>query len=161
MDYFEFRKTFELGLSKLKLPADCKLQEPEWTVLRVPLAWMVEVFFEFRDNNHIRIWESHDKFAGLYASRRISWSYHYGVITARDEEGHIIQGPADDPVEIRIDTCSGLHLHYQAQQPHYQQARVSGLDLNGVTALQFVKAVFKYRSSGKDFSRVFGFKLLP
>jgi hypothetical protein len=87
VDYFEFKRSFETALSKLKLPADCKLQEPHWTVLRVPLAWMIDVFFEFDDNNHIHIWESHDKFAGLHASRKISWSYHYGEITSRDKDG--------------------------------------------------------------------------
>jgi hypothetical protein len=159
VDYLEFKRSFESGLSKLKLPADCKLQEPVWTPLRVPLSWSVEFALEFDDNNYIHIWENHDKFAGLYASRRIAWSYHYGEITTRDADNKIVQGPADGPVQIRIDTCSGLHLHYQAREPHYSQDRISGLDLSSVDAFRFMKAVFKHRSKGKDFPHTLGFKI--
>jgi len=138
------------------------MQEPNWEVLRVPLSWSVEVFFVFRDGKHIRTWETHDKFAGLQASRRIAWAYHYGDITTRDSSGLVIQGPADGPVDVRIDTCtSGPHLHYQAQQPHYPPTRIAGLDLTQLGALKFVKAIFRHRSSGKDLQRVLGFKLLP
>jgi hypothetical protein len=159
VDYLEFKRSFESGLSKLKLPADCKLQEAFWTPLRVPLSWSVEFCLEFDDNNHIHIWENHDKFAGLYDSRRIAWSYHYGVITTRDADNKITQGPADGPVQIRIDTCSGLHLHYQAREPHYSQDRIIGLELSSVDAFRFIKAVFKHRSKGKDLPHALGFKI--
>ena len=128
-------------------------------VLRVPLSWTVSMTFEFGDNNHIAVWENHDKFAGLQESRRIAWSYHYGPVTARDSKGRAIQGAASDPLTIRIDTCSGLHLHYASQEPHYPQSRITGLDLQSVDAIGFVKAVLKHRKSGKDFKKILGFKL--
>jgi hypothetical protein len=159
VDYLEFKRSFEAELSKLKTPADCKVQEPDWEPLRVPLSWTVEMFLEFDDNNHIHIWESHDKFAGLYDSRRIAWSYHYGEITTRDEHSKIVQGPPGAPLQIRIDTCSGLHLHYGAREPHYQQERIAGLELIDVDAFRFMKAVFRHRRSGKSLMQTLGFKI--
>jgi len=95
VDYLEFRRYLETQLSALDLPTDCTLYEPEWMVLRVPLSWTVSMTFEFGDNNHIAVWENHDKFAGLQESRRIAWSYHYGPVTARDSKGRAIQGAAE------------------------------------------------------------------
>ena len=116
--------------------------------------------FRFEDNKHVLIWESHDKFAKLQASRRIQWSYHYGDITARDGLGNVVQGVPDDPLEIRIDTCSGrVHMHYLARQPHYGQERVNGLDLTNLDAIQFVKGIFKHRKTGQPLTKVYGFKL--
>ena len=130
MDYFSFRRSFEDQSSELKLPEDCTAQEPSWEIPAPPFSWIVEYFFNFTDNQHIRVWEFYEKVAGLQMSRRLSWAYHYGIITTKDANGNTMQGSPDDPFEIRIDTCSGLHLHYQKRQPHYDQSRVAKEPLN-------------------------------
>jgi hypothetical protein len=135
VDYFDFRRSFESSLSKLKLPSDCTLQEPNWKVLVPPVSWSLEAIFRFTDTKHISIWETYDKFAKLQMSRKIQWSYHYGPTEITDEDGDALRGHPNDPVDIRIDTTSGLHMHYQTRQPHLDQSRISGLDLNSIDAL--------------------------
>jgi hypothetical protein len=157
VDYFGFRRSLESQISKLKLPDDCTLQEPSWEITAPPFFWTVEFFFNFVDKQHIRIWESYEKVAGLQMSRRLQWAYHYGIITATDGNGNTMQGSPDDPFEIRIDTCSGLHLHHQRREPHYGQGRVNKLDLKTVDTLTFVNAVFKRRKSGQPFTKTLGF----
>lgn len=159
MDYFEFRRTFEANLKSLKLASDCTLQEPSWEEYAPPLFWSVEAMFQFTDGKHIRIREYYSKFAGLQMSRKTSWSYHYGSTQATDADGYAVRGNPDDPLEIRIDTCSGLHLHYQKREPHFEQNRVVGLDLNDMNWLKFVKGVLRHRQSGLPFTKIFGFKL--
>lgn len=157
MDYFGFRRSLEAHLSKLKLPEDCTAQEPSWEITAPPFFWTVEYFFNFADSQHIRIWESYEKIAGLQMSRRLQWAYHYGTITTRDGDGNTMQGSPDDPLEIRIDTCSGLHLHYQKREPHHDQGRVAKLDLESVDAADFTQAVFKRRKTGQPFTKILGF----
>lgn len=159
MDYFEFRRWFEASLSKTKLPSDCTLQEPHWVEFAPPLFWSVEAVFRFTDQKHIRVWENYDKFAGLQMSRKTQWSYHYGVTEVIDEDGDAVQGNPDDPVDIRIDTCSGLHLHYQTREPHYDQSQISGLDLSSIDAFKFVRGVLRHRKTGQPFTKVFGFRI--
>jgi hypothetical protein len=159
VDYFSFRRSFEAALSKLRLPPDCRQQEPVWEITAPPVGWQVEVFFDFQDQKHIRIWESYDKFAGLQMSRRVQWAYHYGKTESFDGGGHAMRGQPDDPLDLRIDTCSGLHLHYQKREPHYAQDEVIGLDLHSLQALSFVRAVIKHRKTGKPFTKVFGFRI--
>lgn len=159
LDYFSFRRSFETSLSRLKLPADCTIQEPTWEPIDPPLGWMVTVFFDFTGRMHIRLWENYDKFAGLQMSRRVSWSYHYGQTTVTDAAGRAMQGAANDPVDLRIDTCSGLHMHYQKQQPHLGQSDISGLALADITAFDFVRAVLRHRKTGKPLTKTFGFKI--
>jgi hypothetical protein len=157
VDYFGFRRSLEGQLSKLKLPDDCTFQELSWEITAPPFFWTVEFFINFTDKQHIRIWESYEKIAGLQMSRRLQWAYHYGIITAADRNGNTMRGSPDDPFEIRIDTCSGLHLHYQKREPHYDQGRVAKLDLKTVDASTFVNAVFKRRKSGQPFTKTLGF----
>ena len=159
MDYFSFRRSFEAALSKLRLPSDCTPQEPSWEVTAPPLGWQIEMLFDFGDQMHIRIWESYDKVAGLLISRRIQWAYHYGKTESFDRAGKAMRGAPDDPLELRIDTCSGLHMHYQRREPHYDQDEIVGLDLNSVQALPFVRAVLKHRKTGKPFTKVLGFRI--
>jgi len=157
VDYFAFRKTLEDQLSKLKLPHDCTAQEPSWEITAPPYFWTLELFFNFTDKQHIRIWESYEKIAGLQMSRRLQWAYHYGIITATDDNGNTMQGSPDDPFEVRIDTCSGLHLHYQQREPHYDQSQVANLGLKSVDAFKFIHAVFKRRKTGQPFTKTLGF----
>ena len=159
MDYFEFRRTFEASLKGLKLATDCVLQEPHWEEYAPPLVWSVEVVFQFTDRKHIRIREYYSKFAGLQMSRKTSWSYNYGSTEATDADGHALRGNPDDPLDIRIDTCSGLHLHYEKREPHYDQEKVLGLDLLDIDWFKFVKGVFRHRKTGQPFTKIFGFKL--
>jgi hypothetical protein len=157
VDYFSFRREFEDRLSKLKIPNDCSIQEPSWEITVPPFFWTVEIFLNFTDKQHIRIWESYEKLAGLLMSHRLQWSYHYGIITASDKSGGTMQGSPDDPLEIRIDTCSGLHLHYQKREPHYDQSSIHKLDLKCVDAFAFVDAVFKHRKTNQPFTKILGF----
>ena len=160
MDFLEFHRTFEENLSNLRLPKDCILREPDWLPLHVPLSWQVDVVLEFQDGNHIHIWESHDRYAKLTLCRRVSWGYHYGPITATDERGYAAQGAAGDPLEIRIDTCGGHpHLHYLQREPHYSQDQISGLKIDSIYPIDFIKAVFKKRRTNKTFAQIMGFKL--
>jgi hypothetical protein len=159
VDYFDFRRSFEQGLSKLKLPPDCSQQEPNWEVVAPPLGWQVEVIFDFEDHKHIRIWESYDKYAGLMMSRKIQWSYNYGVAQVVDEKGRAMRGSPEDPLELRIDTCSGLHMHYQAREPHYAQDKIIGINLQDVEAFSFVRAILKHRKTGKPLTKVLGFRI--
>jgi hypothetical protein len=160
VDFFEYQRWFERALSKLKLPSDCQQREPEWEAIQPPYSWQVRAFFDFSDGKHIRLWESHDKFAGLYMSRRVQWSYHYGDTMSLDENGDATQGAPDDPLDLRIDTAGGqVHMHYQKRQPHYRQADIEGLDLAKVDGLLFVRAVLRHRQTGKPLSDTLGFKI--
>jgi hypothetical protein len=160
LDYFSFERSFTASLAKLKLPADCTRREPTWEVTNPPHCWTVEVFFDFKDQKHIRIWDSFGKIAGLQMSRRLQWSYHYGATEVVDELGNAVRGAPDDPLDLRIDTSGGrVHLHHRTQEPHYYQDKIVGLSLVKVESLDFVKAVFKQRKSGEPFPKILGFKI--
>jgi hypothetical protein len=158
VDFFEFESLFKAKLSKLRLPADAEMQEPEVRATAPPLAWQIEFFVTFSDGTYIRIWEMYDKFAGLYASRKTQWAYHYGSPQRKNANGEMTWEP-DDPVVIRIDTCSGLHLHYKARDPHYPQSAIKGAKLADVDCWQFIKNIVKYRQAKQEVLTVFGFKI--
>ncbi len=127
-----------------------------------PYCWTVEVFFDFADQKHIRIWESFSKIAGLQMSRRLQWAYHYGGDEVIDEAGKAVRGAPNDPVDLRIDTCGGrVHMHYGTREPHYYQDKVDGLTLLKVQSLEFVKAVLKHRGTGEPFTKILGFSIKP
>lgn len=161
MDYFQFRRDFEEALRKVKskLPPDCTVQEPLWEVIVPPHSWQIETFFRFADGSHIRVWELYDKVAGLQLSRRLQWAYHYGPVTRTNAHGDAIHGNPDDPLTIRIDTCDGLHLHFETREPHYEQARVLNLQLEEVDWITFVSSVAKHRKTGKPLNNILGFTL--
>jgi hypothetical protein len=158
VDFLTFQKSFETALGKIRLPADCKQREPNWEVV-TSYFWRVEVFFDFSDQKHIRIQESYDKFAKLYMSRKTQWSYHYGDTATFDENGDAVRGAPDDPLDLRIDTDRGLHMHYQKQQPHYRQDDIEGIDLATVGAVEFIRAVLTHRRTHKSLGDVLGFKI--
>lgn len=158
MDYFAFRKSLEKSLAKLKLPSGSHIQEPDWEVIHPPLSWNVEVVVDFPEK-HIRIWESYDKFARLQVSRRVQWAYHYGETASFDEAGAAVRGKPDDPLDLRIDTAGGLHMHYGKRNPHYKQEEIEGLDLGSVGALDFIQAVLKHRRTGRPLNSVLGFRI--
>lgn len=135
MDYFSFRKSFEAKLSSLKIPSDCALQEPTWEITAPPYFWSLEVFFRFSDQKHVRIWESHGKFAGLQESRRIQWAYHYGPLETTGVNEEVTQGS------------------------HYDASHISGLDLKTVDSWNFLRAVFKHRKTGQQFTKILDFKI--
>jgi hypothetical protein len=159
VDYFSFRKAFETALGKLRLPDGCHQQEPSWEPTVAPYFWTVEVVFDFADGKHIRIWESYDKIAGLYMSRKVQWAYHYGDTASFDEAGGAVRGSPDDPLDLRIDTCGGVHLHYGKREPHYRQEDIDGLTISDVDALSFVRAVLTQRQTGKSLAEVLKFKI--
>lgn len=158
MDYLTFRKSFEKTLGKLRLPDDCQQREPCWEPVSWHV-WQVLVFFDFSNDEHIRIWESYDKIAKLDMSRKTQWSYHYGDTATFDENGDAVRGAPNDPLDLRIDTNRGIHMHYQTHQPHYKQEDIEGIDLAAVGALDFVRAVLTHRRTGKSLSEVLGFKI--
>ncbi|MGH9565056.1 MAG: hypothetical protein ACRD4F_10200 [Candidatus Angelobacter sp.] len=142
------------------MPEDARLHEPMIDVTLPPLTWRVTFFISFQDGLTIRIWEFYDRFSRLEASRRVQWSYHYGQYAA-GAAASPLKGEPDDPVIIRIDTTSGLHMHYRARDPHYEQSRIKGLDLQSVDCWRFINNVLKHRRTEKPIDEVFGFKLLP
>jgi len=160
LDFFEFRKSFESELARLKLPGDCKQLEPTWEVILPPLSWSVTLILQFSNDKYVRVWENHDRFAGLQDSRRIQWAYHYGDVVATNTQGDPVVKSPDDPLEIRIDTCSGLHMHYRARNPHYEQKNVVGLDLKSINSFNFIKRILKHRKTATPLDKVFGFKLI-
>ena len=123
------------------------------------MSWSLEAVFRFTDAKHISIWETYDKFAKLQMSRKIQWSYHYGPTEITDEDGDALRGDPNDPVDIRIDTTSGLHMHYQTRQPHLDQSRISGLDLGSIDAFTFIRSVLKHRKTGQPFTKIFAFRI--
>lgn len=159
MDYLSFRPDFDEKFGKLKLPPDCIVQEPFWEISRPPHFWQVEMFLRFSDETHIRIWEHYGKFGGLQLSRRQQWAYHYGPTTKKDSRGEVLRGEPTDPLFIRIDTCDGLHLHFNARDPHYAQEHVKGVTLEVVDWRSFINSVLKSRRTGKPLDEVFGFTL--
>jgi hypothetical protein len=158
VDYFEFRKSLEQSLGRLKLPSGSRIREPDWLVIRPPLSWTVEVVVDFPEK-HVRIWESHDRFAGLQASRRIQWAYHYGETASFDEVGDSVRGKPDDPLDLRIDTAGGLHMHYGKRNPHYKQEEIEGLDLASVGAIDFIRTVLKHMKTGRPLNSLLGFRI--
>ena len=161
MDYFEFEKDFKKKIGQLKLPRGAELLVP-LTTMSTPFGWTVEFFISFSDAHHIMIFENYSKLAGLYASRKLGWAYHYGPVTPGQlgSDGSLTKGSCTDPLVIRIDTARiGLHLHFNSQNPHYKQSEVAGLDLEDIDCWKFIKGVLKHRQSGKSVDEVFGFKI--
>jgi hypothetical protein len=111
------------------------------------------------DHKHIRVWESYDKIAGLQLSRRVQWAYHYGFTEKVDEDGRAMRGDPDDPLDIRIDTSGGIHMHYQKREPHYKQNDIEGLDLRDVHPIEFIRGVIKHRTKGEALTKIFGFRI--
>lgn len=163
MDFLEFEKDFNRRKQLLKLPRDASAQAPVLKAIAVPYVWTFEFFIKFSDDMHIRLWEHYGKFAGLQASRRLHWAYHYGPIAPGQigSDGTLAKGTCTDPLVLRIDTANiGLHLHVDAQEPHYRQAQIGGLNLSNVDSWRFIKDILKHRQSGKAVSEVFGFKVI-
>lgn len=160
LDFFSFSRSFKAALAKLKLPPDCTLHEPDWQPTLPPLFWQVTTMLDFStDHKHVRIWERYDKIAGLQMSRRVQWAYHYGLTDTVDEHGRALRGRPDDPLDIRIDTSGGIHMHYKKQEPHYGQGDIAGLDLRDVQAIDFLRGVIRQRTRGGEFTKIFGFKI--
>lgn len=162
MDYFEFEKDFKKKIGQLKLPPGASIQAPVVRVSAPPFGWTIELFVRFQDGMHVRIWENYGKIAGLFDSRRIAWAYHYGPVVMGQEapDGTIVRGSCSDPLLLRIDTANiGLHLHFNAQDPHYKQAELTGLALDSVDSWKFIKAVLKHQQTGKGLDSIFGFKI--
>ena len=161
MDYFSFEKEFKRKLSQLKLPAGASWQAPLLKVTAPPLGWIVELFLRFADDTHVRIWEDYGKVAGLQLSRRRRWAYHYGPIMPHQigSDGTLVKGACTDPLELRIDTTDGLHLHFRSQNPHYRQASIDGLTIESVDCWTFIRAVLKHRQSNKGLDEILGFKI--
>jgi hypothetical protein len=114
----------------------------------------------FSDNKYIRIAERYEKWGGLVGlSRKNSYAYHYGDIVKSGDAGLPAYGPGD-PVDIRIDnSCSPIHLHYLAPNPHYPNSAVRGLDLEDMDMFAFVKGIFRHRSSKKPINEIFKFQV--
>lgn len=159
MDVFQHQKNLEKSLNNIRLPSGCNLRQPEWESTNPPHFWTVEFFIDFSDGKHIRIWESYSKISGLQMSRKLQWAYHYGETANFSEGGQAGRGNPDDPVDLRIDTCGGLHMHYKSREPHYKQSEIKGLNLSEYGALDFIKDVLKHRKTSKPLNMVIGFEV--
>jgi len=92
-------------------------------------------------------------------SRRVSFAYHYGPIVQTGSHG-LPEYDAKDPVDIRIDNSrSHVHLHFGAPGIHHPQSAVKGLQLDELGPFDFLRAIFKHRSSGRSLDEVFGFRV--
>jgi hypothetical protein len=159
VDCIVYQRDFDKRRARIELPGDSEEQGP--TIANVgfyfwTLTWVI--FFEDK-KYYLRVWERWDKQKGLLLSKRNSLAYHYGPTPRLDKKG-MPEYLATDPVEIRVDnSCQPIHLHYRAQQPHYPQDRVTGLELESLDPFIFTEAVLKHRADGTSLDRVLGFKL--
>lgn len=157
----------------LALPPDCVVLVPHTSYLvRNSVLWtFIWVFHFTSDDRYLRIWEHHDKVAGLIGeSRRLQFVYHYGPLTIFYDAGRPVvdemgvpQYKSSDPVDIRVDNiCPGgrPHLHFGGPNPHYQQNQVDGLDLNGLDMFSFITAIFKHREKAVPIEKVLKFRLI-
>jgi hypothetical protein len=160
VDYVQFKQQFDATHDALILPTDC--QEPQDPLFSAvtEFSWMLEWYLMFSGDKFLRIWEDHQKWAGLQESRRVRLAYHYGPVTALDAAGLPKTGSAY-PVDIRIDNSQQrIHMHYGASNPHYPQEKVQGLELEKLEMFAFVRAIFKHRKSGQALDKVLGFRIL-
>jgi len=157
--------------STLVLPVDCAVLVPDTCRPRTSVLWdFIWVFHFTSDNRYLRIWEYHDKVAGLIGeSRRLQIVYHFGLLNKFDNAGKPEvdeMGPlydSADPVDIRIDNSSPgrtPHLHFGGPNPHYQQRQVNGLDLNALDMFSFIAAIFKHREKAVPIEKVLKFRLI-
>jgi hypothetical protein len=159
-DYTTFRTFVDKQYSALTLPADCKETHPLDIIRTTMDSWHLRWYLEFVDNKYIRIAERYENFAKLVgASRRVYVAFHYGEIVNRGSDGLPGHKPAN-PVDIRIDdSCSPIHLHYKAPNPHHPNDSVEGIDLDDMDMFTFVDGIFKHRSKKKSLDAIFGFKI--
>jgi hypothetical protein len=159
VDYFEFKRQFDAEHDALVIPGDCQeIAEPEF-VIATPYSWHLTWYLKFDDGKFARIWEHHSKIAGLQDARRINLAYHYGPIQGLDKDRLPAYG-SEKPVDIRIDnSAQKIHLHLGGPA-HIYQEKIEKLDLESVDMFTFVRGIFKHRSTGKDFAKVFGFKVV-
>ena len=172
MDYLEFTRWVDSKESALVLPSDCAVLVPHtsYHIINSVLWTFIWVFHFTSDKRYVRIWEHHDKAAGLIGeSRRLHFVYHYGPLTKFDDVGNpdvdemgVPRYKSTDPVDIRVDNiCPGgrPHLHYGGPNPHYQQHQVDGLDLNVLDMFSFIAAIFKHREKAVPIEKVLKFRL--
>ena len=162
-DYPRFKAWFDEEHSKLELPDGCsQISEPQTTRAHAfsPI-WEIEWYLGFADRKYLRVWERYEKVAKLIdISRRLSFSYHYGLIAKQGPDGIPVRN-SDDPVEMRIDNARGIaHMHFNSPEPHIAQANVEGLDLERIDLFTFIRAIFKHRKTGKPVNKTLGFKII-
>ena len=60
-----------------------------------------------------------------------------------------------------LSLANPIHLHYMKPhpEPHYEQGRVEGLQLDSVDAFQFVNGVFRSRTEKIEICEAMGFTL--
>lgn len=159
MDYFEFRRQFDAEHDKLLIPGDCQeMAEPDFKIA-TQYSWHLKWYLRFTDGKFVRIWEHHNKIAGLQDARRLSLAYHYGSIDGLDKNGLPAYG-SEKPVDIRLDN-SALRIHLHLGGPgHIYQESVERLDLMSLDMFTFVRGIFKHRTTKRGFDQVFGFKVV-
>lgn len=159
MDYLEFRRQFDAEHHTLVIPADCQeIAGPDF-MIATQYSWHLKWYLKFADNKFVRIWEHHNKIAGLQDARRLKLAYHYGPIHGLDKDGIPLYG-SEKPVDFRLDNSAlKIHLHLGGPE-HIYQENVEKLDLTSLDMFTFVRGIFKHRSTGRDFDKVFGFKIV-
>jgi len=160
ISYTEFRAFVDQQYATLVRPPDCQEAHPLDVVRPTLDGWHLRWYFEFTDNKYIRVAERYEKFAKLTGvSRRVNVAYHYGDIVRRGDDGLPGHLPAD-PVVMRIDdSCSPIHLHFNAPNPHHPNESIKGLDLDDMDIFQFVNGIFKHRATKKGLDEIFKFKI--
>ncbi|MFZ0309350.1 MAG: hypothetical protein WAL89_14350 [Candidatus Sulfotelmatobacter sp.] len=161
-DYFAYVRWFERHHGALLLPVDCiEPVDPIFTYTN-QYTWEMEWVLIFTDPKaYVRIMELHAKVAGLYFSRRIRFSYHYGPLPKVDAQGLPEWEPAD-PVFVRIDnSCRPPHLHPENDPTeHIPQARIAELVLDQLDLFDFVRATFRQRQSRKSIAEELGYRIV-
>jgi len=159
VDYLAFKRQFDAEHLALVIPSDCQqIAGPDF-IVATSYSFDFKWYLKFTDNKFVRIWEHHQKVAGLQDARRLSFAYHYGPIDTLDKDGLPTYG-SEKPVDFRIDN-SALKIHLHLGGPaHIYQENVEKLNLESVDMLTFVRGIFKHRSTGKGFNKVFGFKII-
>jgi hypothetical protein len=173
LDYLGFTRWVDGKQSILALPPDCVALVPHtnYRVLNSVLWTFIWVLHFTSDNRYLRIWEHHDKAAGLIGeSRRLHFVYHYGPLTKFDDAGSpevdemgVPRYNSADPVDIRVDNiCPGgrPHLHFGGPNPHYQQRQIDGLDLEALDMFSFIAAILKHREKAVPIEKVMRFRLI-
>jgi len=159
-NYQEFRALVDKNYDALVKPTDCTESLPLTFTPMSPVAWHLRWYLEFTDGKYVRIAERYQNWPGLIGiAKRVNVAYHYGSVVRRSDDGlpgHL----GSDQVDIRIDdSCAPIHLHFMAQNPHYANSSIEGLDLPDMDIFAFVNGIFKHRETKKSLDKIFKFKI--
>jgi hypothetical protein len=121
VDYIQFKRRFDAEHAALVIADDCTIIAGPNFEIATSCSFDFEWYLKFADNKFVRIWEHHQKVAGLQDARRLSFAYHYGPIDGVDKDGLPAYG-SNKPVDFRIDNIANkVHLHLGGPAHIYQE----------------------------------------